>query len=114
MAITVDNVFSVLVEAMPEFKPNEVNDGLSYPYLNDMVRFVSNRAYPEYELLLRQFAALIERLLTEGDEQVCWLAEDGLDTLCGHEDAAERDMVASHFGTTSRVLWRKVCAGRAI
>jgi hypothetical protein len=45
MRIEYEDVFDVLAEAVTDFKPSEaeLEDRLSYPFLNGMVRFVCNR-----------------------------------------------------------------------
>src|SRR6266702_784117 len=97
MTIAFQDVFPVLAEALDDFKASEEDweDRLSYPFLNDMVRFVSDRAYPGYEPLMRHFAALLEKLIEEGDRDVRDLVHDGLETLW---EKTEREFVAQYFG----------------
>jgi hypothetical protein len=111
MSIDYADVCSVLAEALPDFRPSEVDmkDRLSYIILNDMVRFACDRAYPEYETLMEQFAALFERLISEGDSNVHDLALDALDTVWEHRE--EREFVARHFGPRTREVWERICAG---
>ena len=107
--ITFANVFPILAEAWPEFTasaPDRVEDRLSYPFLNDMVRFVCDRVYPEFDPLLHRFAALLENLLADGDSDVRDLVHDALETLRSHE---EREKIADHFGHRTRDLWKQVC-----
>jgi len=59
MPIDYADVFSILADALPEFKPSaeDLEDRLSYPFPSDMVRFVCDRAYPdipEYDTRLRR------------------------------------------------------------
>jgi hypothetical protein len=91
-SVDFEEVFQVLAEALPDFEPTRegLEDGLSHPFLNDMVRFVCDRAYPEYDALKYQFAVLSERLISEGDNRVHDLAHDTLDGLWEHRD--ERDV----------------------
>ncbi len=76
-----------------------------------MVTFVCDRADPglqEYEALMQQFAALFERLISEGDSNVHDLAHDGLESVWERE---ERDFVVGYFGPKTRELWGRICAG---
>jgi hypothetical protein len=65
MSIAFADAFPVLAEALPDFKPDHENEGLRYLYLNDMVRWVCDRANPEFEPQMMEFATLFEKLLTE-------------------------------------------------
>jgi hypothetical protein len=112
MSIAFADVFQVLAEALPDFKasPEDWEDG-AYPFLSDMVRYVCDRSYsgfPEYEILMQQFADLLEQLISEGDSDVHDLALDGLDSVWEHE---ERDEIAKHFGPRTREAWERICAG---
>lgn len=93
MAIPYQDVFPVLAEALPDFRASseDWDDRLSYPFLSDMVRFVSDRAIPEFEPLMHQFGILLEGLTTEGDRDVQDLVHDGLETLW---EKSDRDFVA--------------------
>jgi|HubBroStandDraft_2_1064218.scaffolds.fasta_scaffold1687253_1 hypothetical protein len=106
MSIAFADVFPVLAEALPDFKPDNENDGLCYLFLNDMVRWVCDRAYPEFERQMEEFATLFEKLLTEGDSDIRDLTQDALETLWDHE---EREVVASHFGPKTQELWKLIC-----
>ncbi|HXR38186.1 MAG TPA: hypothetical protein VN776_03810 [Terracidiphilus sp.] len=50
MSIAFEDAFAVVATAMPKFKVSaaEWEDRLAYPLLNDMVRWVCDRAYPEF------------------------------------------------------------------
>jgi hypothetical protein len=114
VSIDYSDVFPVLANALPEFSPSSEDweDCLSYPFLNEMVRFVCDRAYlgiPEYEPLMQQFAALFERLISEGDSNVHDLAHDALETVWEHRE--ERDLIAAHFGPKTRELWERIYGG---
>jgi hypothetical protein len=113
MTIAFEAVFPVLAEAIPGFKayPEDLYEGLAYPFLSHMVRFVCDRGYaglPEYEPLLSQFAALLESLISDGDRDVHDLAHDALESVWARE---EREFVASFFGPKTRALWVRICAG---
>ena len=111
MTIDYADVFDILAEAMPECppEPGDWEDRLSYIYINNLVRYVCDRAYLDFEPLLKQFAALMERLYTEGDEPVCDLAHEALDSLWCHDE--ERDVVARYFGPKTTEVWLRICAG---
>lgn len=109
MPISHEEVFPILAEALPEFTASHqdwVEDRLSYPFINDMVRFVCDRAFPEFDSVLKRFAALLEQLLSGGDERVRWLVKDALEGLWSSE---VRALVASHFGPKTQELWELVC-----
>jgi hypothetical protein len=110
MTIAFRDVFPVLAGALPEFRPaaEDWEDRLSYPFINDMVRFVSDRAYPEYEDLMSQFSTLLEKLISTGDQDVRDLAHEALDTLWGRE---EKDFVSRYFGPKTHEMWTRICAG---
>ncbi len=107
--ISYEQVFPTLAEALPDFTASRqdwVEDQLSYPFVNDMVRFVCDRAYPEFDPMISQFAALLERLLSHGDERVHELVHDALEGLWSSDAPA---IVTSHFGPKTRELWNLVC-----
>jgi hypothetical protein len=110
MSIDFADAFQVIAEALPDFSPSDEGRGeqITYFFLNDMVRFVANRAYPEFETLMLEFAALLEKLISEGDRNVRDLAHDALESLSGQDD---RDFLASHFGPTTREMWDRICGG---
>ena len=110
-SIEFENVFDVLAEGLTDFKPSESEweeDRLSYPFLSDMVRYVCDRAYPEFETSLRQFADLLEKLIGEGDSRVHDLARDALDTLWGQD---EREFISGYLGPKTREVWKRIRAG---
>ena len=111
MEIAYANVFDVLTGAMPECPPDpsDREDRLSYVYLSDMTRYVCDRAYPECEVVLRQFSALLEKLFTEGDPDVHDLAHDALENVWARRE--ERTFVAHFFGAATREVWLRVRAG---
>jgi hypothetical protein len=107
MSIDYSDVFSILAEALPEFAPSEADleDRLSYPFLSEMVRFLCNRAYPEfpeYDKMMREFASLIEKLISDGDSNVHDLAHDGLESVWEHRE--ERDVISNYFGPKTQEL----------
>ena len=112
MSIDYADVFPVLTEAVPEFKPSpgDLYDQLPYAYLNYMVRYVCDRAYPqlqECDKLLREFAVLMENLISDGDFDVHDLAHDALESVWAR---AEGEVVARYFGAETRELWGRICA----
>jgi hypothetical protein len=114
MTIDYADVFPVLAEALPDFEPSAVDweDRLCYPFLYAMVRFVCDRAhpeFPEYEKLIRRFSALMERLILEGDSDVQDLAHGALETVWEHGE--ERDAIARHFEPKTLELWKRICDG---
>ena len=111
MSIAYWDVFDVLAEAMPECPPapDDWEDRLSYIYINDIVRYVCKWAYPDFEPLLKRFAALMERLFIEGDENVQDLAHDALEAVWDHRE--EGVFVAKYFEPRTREVWLRICAG---
>jgi len=124
MSIDYSDVFPVLAQALPDFSPSPVDweDRLSYPFLNQMAWFVCDRAYPElpeYETLMRQFAGLFERLISEGDSNVHDLAHDALEyfsyccrALKGSLNQALASSAVS-IGSSSAMAWSRACFVRA-
>jgi len=108
MRIDKADVFDALAKAMPDFPPQsgDWERRLTYVYLSDMTRYVCDRAYPEYEVVLRQFSTLLERLFTEGDSDVRDLAQDALETVWEH--CEERTFVAHFFGPATKDAWLKL------
>lgn len=60
-------------------------------------------------MLMRQFATLMERLISEGDSDVHDWAHDGLESVWEHHD--ECNVVAGYFGLKTREVWERICAG---
>ena len=114
MTIEYCDVFPVLAKAVSGCEPTKQywDELLPYVFINDLVRFVCDRGYPDFDGVLGQFGELVERLLTEGDDEVRNLAHDALDTVCSHKDLAERDAVVQHFGPTTMKAWERICGGR--
>jgi hypothetical protein len=113
MRITFADVFPLLAEPLSGFEasPEDWEEHAAYCFLGDMVRFVCDRAYPQFpdnKSLLRQFAALMERLISEGDRDVHDLAHDALESVWARE---EREFVASYFGPETTELWARICSG---
>ena len=111
MSIDYGDVFDVLVEAMPECPPDpgDLEDRLSYLYINQLARYVCNRADLDYEPLLKRFGALIERLFVGGDETVQGLAYEALQTVWEHHE--ENGLVARYFGSKTIENWLQLCGG---
>jgi hypothetical protein len=111
MSFSIADAFPILAEAIPECPPapEDWEDQLSYIYINDLVRYVCDRAYVEFEPLHTHFAALLEKLYTEGDESVHDLAHDALETVWEHREAGT--FVAQYFGPKTREVWLRICAG---
>jgi len=106
-------VFPVLADALAEFKPSaaDLQEPLPYIFMFQMVEFVCDRAYaglPQVNPSLRQFATLMERLISDGDSDVHDLAHDGLESVWARE---EGEFVASFFGPKTRALSVRICAG---
>ncbi|MGA7244614.1 MAG: hypothetical protein WBX19_15610 [Terracidiphilus sp.] len=109
---SIADAFPILADAIPDFRPSEEDweDQLSYIFINDMVRYVCDRAYPEFEPMLMQFAALLERLYIEDDSSVHDLAHEALDSLWARNEQ-EQEIVAGYFGPKTREVWLRICAG---
>ena len=75
-----------------------------------MIRFVCNRACPEFETSIRQFADLFEKLISEGDRNVHDLAHDGFEALWEHD---EREFISGYFGPKTRDLGIVFVSGSA-
>jgi len=113
MIIAFEDVFPVLAGALGDFQATKEDweERNAYFFLSDMVEFVCDRSYPgfpEYEIVMRQFSELLERLINEGDRNVNDLAHDALESVWEREERAE---LAKHFGPKTQKLWERICAG---
>jgi hypothetical protein len=104
MTIAFTDVFPILASALPGFQADKEDwkESASYFFLSDMVRFVCQRTSPWSIDEADQFAALMEQLATEGDEETQYLVIDALESLWEHE---EREIVATRFGPETNQLW---------
>jgi hypothetical protein len=54
---------------------------------------------------MSQFSVLLEKLASEGDEQVQYLVKDALHGLTG---CNSKDNIAQYFGPKVKVLWDEI------
>jgi len=104
MTIAYWDVFPILTNAIPGFEATEqdLEEPLPYMFINEMVDFVCLR---ESELEMDQLAALLEKLLAEGDDETRYLAMDAIEALW---QEAEGPMVATRLGPKSLAIWATV------
>ena len=76
--ITEDQIVNILTNVFPTFVPDEENRDLPYIILGDFARFLLEAFQRKDESLLKDAAALIERLFLEGDGYVRKAATIGL------------------------------------
>ena len=108
MSIVYSEVFPILAKAVPGFEPDEEDwkEPAEYIFLYDMVKFVCERTPSRSNTEARALAALLERLLLEGDRDVRDLVQDGLEHVW---DCDTREFIAKYFGQKTRELWIQVC-----
>jgi hypothetical protein len=112
MTITFGEVFPVLANAVPGFEASDDdwNEPLAYCFLNDMVRFVSDRTFAIHTLEAERFGDLLERLIAEGDDEVQYLVIDAMEGLMELET---KEIVASHFGQLAHKRW-EIVSGKIV
>jgi hypothetical protein len=103
MTIAWEEVFPMLAEAVPGFRPSKEGweDRLSYPYISDMVRFVNDQTFLG-DAEAKQLSRLLETLLADGDSMVHDLAVDAVETVSECENGI---LIAAHFGPETRRIW---------
>lgn len=108
MGIAYSEVFPILAEAVPGFGASEEDRREPTPYffLGDMVKFVCERTPSRSNAEASALAALLERLLLEGDSDIRDLVQDGLECVLSCDT---REAVAKYFGQKTLDLWFQVC-----
>jgi len=109
MGIPYWDVFPALASAIPGFEAAEEDqkEPLPYVFLHEMAKFVCLR---KSEIEMDQFSTLIEQLLVEGDDEVRYLAMDGIETLA---EQAKGHKVARRFGPRALQIWNSVYGPRS-
>ena len=102
--ITRDNLIERLQNTVPDFaiNPEWRDDNLGYPIMNDLARFICDRAGMEDFEQVRSGVGFLEMGLEGGDEYVRDLVSEALETLaaCKHVPA-----VQGYFGPRLLDLW---------
>ena len=102
--ITRDNLIERLQNAIPDFSinPNWRDENLGYPIMNDLARFICDRAGMEEFQQVRTGVGFLEMGLECGDDYVRDLVSEALETLaaCQHVPA-----VQPYFGPRLLHLW---------
>jgi hypothetical protein len=108
MSIAYSEVFPILAKAVPGFEADEEDwkEPTPYFFLGDMVAFVCERTPSRSNAEASALAALLERLLLEGDSDIRDLVQDGLECVL---DCDTREFIAKYFGQKTRELWVQVC-----
>jgi hypothetical protein len=108
--ITRDNLIERLQSAIPDFAINpDWRDGaLGYPIINDLARFICDRAGVNEFEQVKNAVRFLEMGAETGDEYVRDLVSEALETLatCQHVPA-----VQSYFGPRLLDLWSTVRSG---
>jgi hypothetical protein len=105
--ITRDNLIEWLHNSVPDFAINpDWRDGtLGYPIMNDLARFICDRAGTEEFEQVTSAVRFLEAGLEIGDEYVRDVISEALETLaaCDHITA-----VQGYFGPRALDLWRTI------
>jgi hypothetical protein len=105
--ITRDNLIARLQNTVPDFaiNPDWRDDNLGYPIINHLARFICDRAGMEDFEQVRTGVRFLEMGLEGGDEYVCDLVLEALETLaaCQHFPA-----VQGYCGPRLRDLWTTI------
>jgi|HubBroStandDraft_2_1064218.scaffolds.fasta_scaffold711966_1 hypothetical protein len=107
MTLSFSEVFPMLANAVPGFEASDEDwaEPLAYCFLNEMVRFVSDRTFAKPTIEAERFGDLLERLIAQGDDEVQYLVIDAIEGLV---DLGSKEIVASHFGPQARKRWEIV------
>jgi hypothetical protein len=108
MGIEFADVVPFMMRSLPGFHASEeqMKDAdLAYIFKMHIVRYVSAESKSGSVLPLDEFAAVLEQLLTQGDENVYSLA---VDTLEDFFEDPERERVSAHFGPKAKKIWREL------
>jgi hypothetical protein len=108
--ITRDNLIERLQNTVPDFSINpDWREGtLGYPIMNDLARFICDRAGIEEFEQARSAIRFLEMGLETGDEYVRDLVSEALETLaaCQHVPSVE-----AYFGPRLLYLWVTIRQG---
>jgi hypothetical protein len=107
MSISYGEIFPILAIAVPDFEPSEADwaEPLPYVFMHQMMEFVCRKAAASSHDYCEQFAALLENLAIEGDEETQGLVLDVIEDL---RECESKELIAEHFGPRVRYLWEEV------
>ena len=110
MTLAHSDVFPILASAVTGFEANDEDweDRVTYFFLSDMIRFVCGETESGSRTETQQLAALLDKLLTEGDSDVRDLVMDGLDTVA---ECVHRDEIIGHFTPEVMEAWKTRVVG---
>jgi hypothetical protein len=105
--ITKERLISVLREQLPEFPLNDdwIPDVLGYPIINDVARFICDRAQGKCIDELTRAVSLLDMLWREGDPYIKGLVHECLDTLLSCNELA---LVEQHLSSELRTISSKM------
>lgn len=108
MKITMTNVLQILSVAITGFEVTEEDWREDAPYglLADIRRFLCERAGPQLVAQLNEFSVLLEKLLTEGDQDVHDMVMDSLEGLL---ECDRKNSITRFFLPRTQELWSKIC-----
>jgi hypothetical protein len=108
--ITRDNLIEQLHNKIPDFSinPDWRHGVLGYPIINDLARFVCERAEIKDFEQVRKAVGFLEMGLATGDEYVRDLVSEALETLAGCEYVPT---VLVYFGPRLLDLWSTIRQG---
>jgi hypothetical protein len=108
MSISYHDLLPILADAIPGFIAIESDFAEPPPYvfMCEMVKFVCERASTSPSIEAERFAALIENLAQNGDDETKFLVLDAIEDMRERES---RELIANCFGARPRELWEMVC-----
>ncbi len=110
MTISNATIISELLKRVPEFHPNgdDVREGLTYPIINDLGRYICEKASARSHDEVKKAIDGLETLLAEGEESLTRLVGD---CLWGLLECPEISDIAAFFGPRLRQLQNKYPPG---
>jgi len=107
MSISYCDIFPILATAVPDFEPSEVDweEPLPYMFMHQMMEFVCQKAAVSSYDHCEKFAALLEKLAIDGDEETHYLVMDVVEDM---RECESKKLIAEHFGPLVRDLWEEI------
>jgi len=108
MNINKETLIQALANAVPGFKPDELwaDESLGYLIINDLARYICNRAeYAKYDDdEVRAALDFLEACLLKGDSYVKGLVHECLETLASCSSISE---IKKYFGVQTLTMWNQ-------
>ncbi len=107
MTITRETLVAELRLTLPHFRVDEAyaDEGLEYPIIGDLARYVVEQSDWGDEEELRACLAFVERCFAEGDSYVRDLAHDCVESICVGQHAQS---IRSEVGANTAAVWDEI------